>query len=209
MRPPLLLLLLLLACGASHHGIRVPADVGSLVTDDAAFATFARALRADVDRALPSASGEPLKEYLFTLSLLDALADHWPDAVARLDQIVALETSPAAKAMRGLTIRIWADARRAGDGDFRAAMERQLAAMPIDLVRDQLAMLRTMAQVFTPEVCRKLVTDEVGPKVRDGHVAFADAQAIAFQRYAVKLLVPVAPAIDAVLAAHGIAALPH
>jgi hypothetical protein len=202
------LLVLLLACGASHQGTRVPADVGSLVSNDAAFASFARSLRAQLDHDLPALTGEPLKDQLFTLSLLDALDNRWPAAVARLDQIAALETSPAAKAMRGLTIRIWADAR-AGDGDFRAAMERQLAILPVELVRDQLAMLRTMAQVFTPELCRKLVTDEVGPKVRDGRVAFTEANAIAFQRYAVKLLVPVASTIDAVLAAHGIAALPQ
>jgi len=197
--------LVLAACGAhAAAGYRVPADVGSLVVDNAAFATFARELRSGVERALPTATGEALKEHLFALALLDALDGHWAASVASLDRIAAVETSPADKAMRGLTIRIWADAER--DHDFRAAMERQLAALPVDLVRNQLAMLRTMAQVFTPEVCRKLVSDEIKAH---GTVTFEQAQAIAFQRYAVKQLVPVAAIIDEVLAAHGIDALPH
>ena len=196
------LFVLLAGCAHAASGYRVPSDVGVLVTDPPAFAAFARDLRAGGERELPATSGEPRKEHLFTLALLDALDGHWPAAVARLDQIAALETSPAARAMRGLTIRIFAEG-----GDFRQAMEHQLAQLPIELVRDQLAMLRTMAQVFTPAVCRQLVVENV--KARGGRVSFDDAQAIAFQRYAVVYLVPVAPVIDKVLAEHGIAAAAH
>jgi len=189
---------ILAACAhAAVAGYRVPADVGVLVSDRAAFARFAGDLRAGVERDLPAATGEAKKDRLFTLALLDALDGHWPAAVAHLDQIAALETSPSARAMRGLTIRIFAEG-----GDVRAAMEHQLAQLPIELVRDQLAMLRTMAQVFTPAVCRQLVVENV--KARDGRVSFDDAQAIAFQRYAVVYLVPAAPIIEKVLADHAI-----
>lgn len=190
--------------GCAHAAVtgnyRVPADVGALVSDQAAFARFATDLRAGIERELPAATGEARKDRLFTLALLDALDGRWPAAVARLDQIAALESSPAARAMRGLTIRIFAEG-----GDVRQAMEHQLAQLPIELVRDQLAMLRTMAQVFTATVCRQLVVDNIGPKVRGGRVSFDDAQAIAFQRYAVVYLVPVAGIIDKVLAEHAIA----
>jgi len=179
----------------------VPADVGALVIDDRAFAAFARELRADLVR------GPAQPDPLFTLALLDALDDDWDAAVARLDRIAAQEPDPDAKLMRGLTIRIWADARAAGadtpDG-FRAAFERRLADLPLDRLRDQLAMLHAMAEAFTPQVCRKLVDDEIAPHVVGGTVDLADAQAIAFQRYAVERLVPVGAVIDDVLAHHGI-----
>jgi len=190
-------MIVVLAACAHAAGYRVPADVGVLVSDPPAFAAFEADLRAGVERELPASTGEAKKDRLFTLALLDALDGHWPAAVARLDQIAALESSPAARAMRGLTIRIFAEG-----GDLRQAMEHQLAQLPIELVRDQLAMLRTMAQVFTPAVCRQLVVENV--KARGGRVSFDDAQAIAFQRYAVVYLVPAAATIDKTLAEHGI-----
>ena len=105
------------------------------------------------------------------------------------------------------TIRIWADAI-AHEGDhadgFRAALERQLAALPLESVRQHLSMLRSMSQVFTPEVCRQLVDAEVGPRAKGGTIALADVHILAFQRYAVVRLVPVARVIDDALAARGI-----
>jgi hypothetical protein len=210
------------ACGASaasdhrplaaeDHSYRVPADLGSLVVDDAAFAAFARELRSDLEAAVRGSAqrGEPWKDRVFVLAMLDALDDHWPQAVARLDLIAANDDQPAAKVMRGLTIRIWADARASG-GDtseaFRAALERALATLPVDLVRDQLAVLRTMAQILSPASCRQLVDEEIGPEVKHGAVSFESAHAIVFQHYAAKRLTPVGPVIDAVLAAHGIEA---
>ena len=105
-----------------------------------------------------------LKDRLFILALLDALDGHWTEALARIDRIAAVETKPADKVMTGLTIRVWSDAlAHGGDHDaFRAALERKLATMPIDLVRTELSILRTMGQVFTPDACRKLVDQEIG-----------------------------------------------
>jgi hypothetical protein len=108
--------------------------------------------------------------------------------------------------MTGLTIRVWADAiAHGGDAEaFRAALERKLTTMPIDLVRGQLAMLRAMGQVFSPDVCRKLVDDAIGAHLHDGALSLDQVQAVAFQRYAVVRLVPVGAVIDQVLGAHGI-----
>jgi hypothetical protein len=140
--------------------------------------------------------------------MLDALDDRWADAVGELDRLRAVETDPKAKAMTGLSIRVWADARAHG-GDtaeaFGAALERAVAALPVELVRADLGMLRAMGQAFTPAVCQQLVDAEVGPHVRAGAVTdLQDAWAIVFQRYAVKRLVQVGPTIDRVLGAHGI-----
>jgi hypothetical protein len=202
--------LLLVACAAHQrpaHTYPVPADVGRLVVDDAAFADFARPVRADLESDLAGRDPPALKERLFVLALFDALDDRWGDSVARLDRIVALEENPVARVMTGLTIRVWADARAHG-GDtpeaFRAALERKLATLPIDRAREQLAMLRMMGRTFTPEVCRQLIDENLAAEANKGPIALDSVHAIAFQRYAVVRLVPVGTVIDEVLAAHGI-----
>ena len=226
----LLVLLLLAACasaprsGAEAAGPRVRVDradqlpvhrypltgpIGDLVVDPAAFARFAGPLRADMERDLARFDihdPESLKDRLFILAVLDALDDRWPEALARIDQIAAVETKPADKAMTGLTIRVWTDAiAHGGTPDaFRAALDRKLATMPIDLVRNDLSTLRTMGQVFTPAFCRQLVESEIGSHLDNGALSLEQAHAIAFQRYAVVRLVPVASAIDQAIGALGI-----
>ena len=191
------------------HRYPLTGTAGDLVVDAAAFAKLAAPLRADMESDLAKfdiRDPESLKRRLFILALLDALDNRWPAALARIDQIAAAETKPASKAMTGLTIRIWTDAiAHGGDADaFRAALERKLATLPIDLVRDDLSTLRTMAQVFTPDVCRQLVESEIGRHLDNGALSLVQAEAIAFQRYAVVRLVPVAGAIDKALAARNI-----
>jgi len=217
----MIVVLLLAACGAApppraeraeplpSHRYRVAGDVGRLVIDEAAFAELARPLRADVEGDLARGGirdPDSLKDRLFILALLDALDGQWSEALARIDRIAEVETNPAEKAMTGLTIRVWVDAIAHGGSPeaFRAALERKLATMPIDLVRGQLAMLRAMGQVFTPESCRRLVDEQIGPHVENGALSLEQAQAVAFQRYAVVRLAPVGTVIDQVLGARGI-----
>lgn len=186
---------------------RVPADLGRLVVDAAAFAGFARAVRRDLEAEADTGGLAARKERLFLLSLLDALDDRWSSAVTRIDRIAAMETDPMAKSMTGLTIRVWADARAHG-GDtpaaFHAALERRLAAMDLAAVRGPLSVLRAMGQTFTPDVCRQLVVSEIAPRVQGGTVGVSELHAILFQRYAAVRLAPVGPVIDEVLGARGI-----
>lgn len=223
MRNLLALLLFVAACGAAArprveradqlptHRYPVTGEIGRLVVDEAAFAALAGPLRADMESDLARfdiRDPESLKDRLFVLALLDALDNHWPEALARIDRIAAIETKPADKVMTGLTIRVWSDAIAHGGAPdaFRAALERKLATMPIDLVRNQLSILRTMGQVFTPEFCRDLVQREIGPHIKDGALSFEQVQAIAFQRYAAVRLAPVGPMVDKALGDHGIEA---
>lgn len=191
------------------HRYPVTGSVGRLVIDAPAFSDLARRLRADVERDLAEydiRARASQQDRRFILALLDALDGRWPEAIAELDRIAAIEVRPADKVMTGLTIRVWVDAIAHGGGReaFRAALERKLASMPLDLVRGQLSMLRTMGQVFTPEVCRRLVDAEIGAHLDGGALSLEQAQAVAFQRYAVVHLVPVGDVIDHVLGDRGI-----
>jgi hypothetical protein len=181
--------------------VHVPRDVGVLATDATAFAAFARELRARL-----AAATTP--DELFVLAMLDALDEKWPAAVATLDRIAG-ENDPRARAMRGLTIRVWADAAahgaRSGGAAFRDALVARVDALPARDFVAELGELRAMAQAFTPEVCAQLLRESVGPHVREGSVPLADAHGIVFMRYAVVRLVPVGKDIDAVLAERGVA----
>jgi hypothetical protein len=185
----------------------VPARVGDLVVDAALFARFADPVRRDAEAAVRLRGDAGAKDELFVLAILDALDDRWPAAVASLDRIRAVEADPVKAAMTGLSIRVGADARAHGGATadaYAAALERALAGLPFDRVRDELAMLRAMAQAFTPEVCRGLVDESIGPHVRAGSVGFEDAATIVFQRYAAVVLAPVGAVIERVLAVHGV-----
>jgi hypothetical protein len=184
----------------------VPAEVGSIVVDDGAFATFAAAIRPDLERESTSKDPEVAKARLFVLAMLEALDEKWPSSLAYLDKVRDLEAKPEDKAMTGLTLRVWIDV--AGDATrYRAAFEARARELPREKLVEALAMLRTMGQVFTPDVCRQLVNQEVSPHVLNNTVDIEQAHPIVFQRYAVVRLVPVGKDIDEVLGALGVQAL--
>jgi hypothetical protein len=180
---------------ATHpQPVRAPAEVGLLVEDDAAFAEFAAHVRAATSD-------------LFILAMLDALANDWARAVARLDELRAQEPDPDRALLTGMSIRIWADAHAHGGGTpdtFRGALERLLAALPSrPAVAAALSELRAMGQAFTPETCRRLVDENVRPGV-GGALTPEQIHIVVFQRYAARRLAPVGKVIDEVLGARGV-----
>lgn len=187
----------------------VPRPVGQLVTDDAAFARFAATVRDHLRLGLTlvdSATAE-LRDRRFVLAMLDALDGRWDAAIVELDRVAATIADPRERAMQGLTIRIWADAR-AHEGDspagFRAALERALEHLPVADYAGPLAMLRAMGVTFTPATCARLVDESVTPDAA-GEVGLDGISAIVFQRYAAVRLAPVGAILDQVLATHGVA----
>src|SRR4051812_30996929 len=90
------------ATPATAPAFHVPPDVGALVVDADAFARFAGEVRGQLARR-----GDT--DALFVLAMLDALDEHWSAAVVTLDRIAATEPDPNMRAMRGLTLRVWAD----------------------------------------------------------------------------------------------------
>jgi hypothetical protein len=61
-----------------------------------------------------------------------------------------------------------------------------------------------MGTVFTPETCKQLVKQHVGPDAADGKVSREMASALVFQRYAALHLAPVGPIIVEVLNEAGV-----
>ncbi|HEY4239532.1 MAG TPA: hypothetical protein VGM88_06935 [Kofleriaceae bacterium] len=206
MHRSLLLVLLLAACGSTLAPYRYESHgAGALVTDANAFDAFARDLRTWIGRDLaqrPPSAHVVIDRFL--LAMLDALVDDWHGADVELARARAAERDPQARIMLGLTIRVWVDARAhlgATPEAFGIALDRAVTALPPS-VRGELEMLRTMAEVFSPDTCRSL-TDQAVP-----HTALSldDAAIVVFQRYAVVELVPVAAVIDATLESRGIGA---
>src|SRR3569833_3656352 len=78
------------ACGGAPRPpprYTVPANVGDLVIDEARSSQFAGAVRRDAEAEVRSHGDAAAREPLFVLAMLDALEDHWPAAVAKLDRI--------------------------------------------------------------------------------------------------------------------------
>jgi hypothetical protein len=184
----------------------VPSPVGSIVNDAAAFATFAAAVRPDVERDTRTVTDPvALQSRWFVIALLDALDDRYDAALGALDRVASFETSAAQKAMVGLTIRVHADAGvGATPAAFRAALDARIDTLPVAELGAELSMLRTLGQVLTPAVCQQLVEGAVAPAVKDGTVDMEQVHALVFQRYAVVRLVPYGKVIDEALAARGI-----
>jgi hypothetical protein len=215
------LALALAACASQSHGSRpriekpvdlpehvyhVPPEPGRLVVDAASFAELAKQMRADLERDLSDydiRDNVIVKDHLFHLAILDALDGKWSESTARLDRASALEDNPALRHMMGLTIRVWAAAVQAGHDDatgFREALEKKLAAMPIDVVREELRQLVTIANLVTPQFCQNIIDLQMGQVARQkGTVTLDAAEGILFQRWLYLRLIPVAPAIPEVV----------
>jgi len=210
---------LLVSCASKHddrprierptdlppHNYRVSPEPGRLVVDAAAFSELARVLRADLEHDLATydiRDVEITKDHLFNLAILDALDGKWDSANARLDRASALEQKPAQRAMMGLTIRVWAAAIAAGRDDatgFREALEKKLASMNIELVRDELRQLVTLSGLVTPQFCQGVVDLQIGPSARKGPISLDEAEGILFQRWMYLRVIPVAPSIPEVV----------
>ena len=213
--------LLLAACASQHgggkpriekpvdlpeHTYRVPPEPGRLVVEAAGFAELAKQMRADLERDLAEYDiRDPaiVKDHLFNLAILYALDGQWQPALDRLDRASALEDKPALRAMMGLTIRVWAAAILGGHDDatgFREALEHKLASLPIDVVREELRQLVTLAGLVTPQFCQSIIDLQMGQVARQkGTITLDGAEGILFQRWLYLRLIPVAPAIPEVV----------
>lgn len=199
----------------------LPAAPLELVTDEAKFAPFARAVGAEVDRlfGVPSAMDDPatLQQLLSTRV---HLAHHHADneaTVATAAWIRSLQTDPAGRAFAGLTTLASVEARRRHPGaapddaayrrTFLDAFSRQLQALP--RTAEMTAFLRGQRQKIADITEAALLAetrDAIAPAIqRRGYCGLAEADQLVRVRHRLVSILPVRgetlQALDAAIAA--------
>jgi subtilisin family serine protease len=176
--------------------------VTEIVTNDAAYAPLAAAVRADLEKLLATydiADRTTLQEILNTLMLLDVHAGKFDSALERLATIRSLEEKPANKYTAGLLVESYMAARRSGDfsseAAFRAAFQKlyasKLAALPWDIVADNVKQAKAGAEVGSEALILGSLESSVQPGVdKTGTVSGDVAQGLLSQRTVVAHLLP-------------------
>ncbi len=189
-----------------------------LVTDDARFAVFAKALRHDIESVLARYDIKDkgtLRDLLGTLAQLDFLEGHYDDALARAATIQSLQEKPADKLLSGMTLRAIVDAQtRTGDRTSEA-YRRQVAAdvsaalekMPYDVVQNDVREMKMRAEIISEALVLGRIREVLQPTVDKAGALSSDlAPQIVGARYALVTSLPLKDAMSgtfgAYLAAH-------
>lgn len=149
---------LLFAQAAGQYA--VTGRIADLLRSEEAFRPLAVQVRSNVEASLRGKIDENAerRELLSTLMMLDLLEGKSEAARLRMDEIQALEPTPAAKAMSNLTTRAILDASRvpresaAYGPAIRASIRGTLDALPFDLVQSQVRALKEKLDLPVHEV---------------------------------------------------------
>jgi subtilisin family serine protease len=158
-----------------RHAYKVTGKVSELVQDDALFAAFCGQVRADIEADLARydiKDAAALRRFDNTLLSLDLLEGRDQDAQARVESLRAREDKEAQRLTTGLTALAWVAARTAAGADlatptfraaFRAALDAQLAPLPIDLVRNNIEALKGRMEIASPALLLGMVQSQIDP----------------------------------------------
>ncbi|HSJ13480.1 MAG TPA: S8 family serine peptidase [Longimicrobiales bacterium] len=161
-----------------RHTYPVPGTAMRLVEDDAAFATFAAKLAADLETDLAKyeiTDRATLKKYYGMLGSLALLEGRWEDAVAFADSVRAIEDKPALKALGGTLERALLAASKAPEPEreqaFQAAFRTEIAAVPYELAQAELKQQKAMVELASPGLVTGMVQAMVEPAARSGEIS--------------------------------------
>lgn len=189
---------------------RVDGKLEDVVRDAAKFKPFAAAVRKDTESVLagyeiPDKATE--RQLLGTLAQLDFLDGRYDDALARLDQIKALEEKPADKLLSGLQMRAMIEARQnAGDAasdayrkDVARRIRVALDAMPYAIIENDAKVGKMRAELIGEALILGQVRDVMQPTVdKTGALSSDLAPGLVRARYLLVGVLPVkAPLVDA------------
>lgn len=199
---------------------KVPAQLDTLLTSDAAWAPFAAQMRANLEGVLRdyAITDRKTRQSIETdLMLLDVDAGRNADAEARLAQVLALEGKPQARIFSTDTflVRVVLDARRAAGADtgaaYHAALAKayaaRLAALP-DSVSEHVASVRGVYELAPPDLAITTAKGQLAPQAaKNGNTLGADSVSfMLWLRTLHRTLLPtraeLLPAFAAHLAAH-------
>jgi subtilisin family serine protease len=181
---------------------QVDGKVEDLLTDDAKFATFARQLRRDIDSVLagyeiPDKASE--RQLLGTLTQLDVLEGRYADALARSDQITALQEKPADKLLSGMQLRAMLAARQEAGGfgseaykkDVGQRIRTALDSMPFQVIENDVKSAKSRADIASPALVIGSIREQIQPTVdKTGSLSSDQAPGVVNAKYYLTYTVP-------------------
>jgi hypothetical protein len=136
----------------------VSGSLEALVRSPEAFQPLAVALRRNTESVLAGydiPDKATRRDLLNQLALLDFLDGRWAQALARAEEVRALQDKPADKLLSGLRLRTLATAAQShapGSEAYRQAvadgLKRELSAMPYDLVQNDIKQAKAGAELM-------------------------------------------------------------
>jgi subtilisin family serine protease len=181
---------------------QVDGKVEDLLTDDAKFATFAKQLRRDIDSVLagyeiPDKASE--RQLLATLMQLDVLEGRYADALARSDQIKALQEKPADKLLSGMQLRAILAARQEAGGfgseaykkDVGRRIRTELDGMPYQVIENDVKSAKSRADIASPALVIGSIREQIQPTVdKTGSLSSDQAPGVVNAKYYLTYTVP-------------------
>lgn len=181
---------------------QVDGKVEDLLTDDGKFATFAQQLRRDIDSVLagyeiPDKASE--RQLLGTLTQLDVLEGRYADALARSDQIKALQEKPADRLLSGMQLRAMLAARQEAGGfgseaykkDVGQRIRTALDGMPYQVIENDVKSAKSRADIASPALVIGSIREQIQPTVdKTGSLSSDQAPGVVNAKYYLTYTVP-------------------
>ena len=206
------------AADLPRFSYKLDGRIEDMVRDDAKFKPFAGEVRRDLESVLAQYDIEDkatLRQILSELAQLDILDGSYEAALARVEQVKALEEKPADKLLSGITARaIVAGVRASPDrtsAAYRAAaaqsIKSELAAMSYEVIANQAKETKAGAELLGEGRLIGNVREVLQPSVdKNGSMSSDLAPALVRVKYTYRYILPLKPAlVDAwttYLAAH-------
>jgi hypothetical protein len=193
---------------------------GLVEADDATFNVFASKVRADLDsvfRDYQINDKATMRDLLSAELQLQMLAGEYKPALQTLEQLRSEQEKSSAKLTTGVYERAWLQAAidanstsgPAFDESFRKHASEVIDALPWDVVQDDIKQLYGIARIYTATMAIADAKTELDPAVqRSGALDNHQAWQLLFDRYGMRILVPMSPPLVDVLktyiAAHAV-----
>jgi subtilisin family serine protease len=196
----------------------VNGNVEDLVQSQEAFQPLANQIRKDVQSVLrdydieDASAKRGLLTVLVTLDMLDGKDD---EALAKLDEIKALEEKPSAKATSGLVTRAIVSADKAAGGpnqdrstaEYRRAVydafTKSLADLPYQVVENDLKGLKGSLEITSKNLVIGRLQGSIDPVVKkSGSLSSDIANQLPMARFLLVARIPLAPVMDEALSTY-------
>ncbi|MBM4130018.1 hypothetical protein FJ250_03185 [bacterium] len=160
-----------------RHTYRIEGSVSGMLADAAAFDAFCAGVRADIESDLATyeiGDRAAVQRMMSTLLSLDLVQGRDADVRARVEAVRALEDKEATRLTTGLVALALVSARGAAGNDpstpafkaaFRAALDKELAPLPLDLVRDNVQAQKGRMEILSPALLTGMVQSQLDPVV--------------------------------------------